>query len=57
MWVTLSALGRLTDIDQFENIIVKATPDGRLVRLKDVARVVLGAKNQDINGKVNFSFF
>ena len=53
MQVTLSALGRLTDIEQFENIIVKATPDGRLVRLKDVARVVLGAKNQDINGKVN----
>ncbi len=30
------------------NVVVKATPDGRLTRLKDVARVELGAKNQDI---------
>ncbi len=51
--VPLSTLGRLTEVEQFENIIVKATSEGRLVRLKDVARVELGAKNQDISGKVN----
>jgi len=51
--VPLSTLGRLSDVEQFEDVIVKATADGRVVRLKDVARVELGAKNQDISGKVN----
>ena len=53
MQVPLSTLGRLTDVEQFGDIIVKADADGRVVRLKDVARVELGAKNQDISGKVN----
>jgi multidrug efflux pump len=46
--ITLSTLGRLKDVGQFEDIVVKATPDGRIVRLKDVARVELGAKNEDV---------
>ena len=46
-------LGRLIEPEQFENIIVKTTPDGRIVRLKDVGRVELGAKNQDISSKVD----
>ena len=51
--IPLDVLGRLRDIDQFQNIIVKSTMEGRVVRLKDVARVELGAKNQDISGQVN----
>jgi multidrug efflux pump len=47
--ITLSTLGRLSEPEQFENIILKSTPDGRIMRLKDVARVELGAKNEDIN--------
>ena len=47
--VTLSTLGRLVEPEQFEKIIVKTTADGRMVRLKDVGRVELGAKNQDIS--------
>jgi hydrophobe/amphiphile efflux-1 (HAE1) family protein len=35
--------GRLKDIGQFEDIVVKAGSDGRTVRLRDVARVELGA--------------
>jgi hydrophobe/amphiphile efflux-1 (HAE1) family protein len=35
--------GRLKDISQFEDIVVKAGSDGRTVRLRDVARVELGA--------------
>jgi hydrophobe/amphiphile efflux-1 (HAE1) family protein len=35
--------GRLKDISQFEGIVVKAGPDGRVVRLRDVARIELGA--------------
>jgi multidrug efflux pump len=47
--VTLSVLGRLTDVEQFENIVLKTSPDGRVIRLKDVGRVELGAKNEDVN--------
>ncbi|HTU21916.1 MAG TPA: multidrug efflux RND transporter permease subunit [Gemmataceae bacterium] len=46
---TLSTLGRLSEASQFENIILRTTPDGRMLRLKDVARVELGAKSVDIN--------
>ena len=38
-----------TSVEQFEDIIVKATPDGRIVRIKDIGRVELGAKNQDVS--------
>jgi multidrug efflux pump subunit AcrB len=51
--IPLSTLGRLTDVEQFENVIVRATHDGRFVRLRDVARVELGAKNEDIECVVN----
>jgi multidrug efflux pump len=46
--ITLDALGRLKEAEQFGDIILRATPDGRILRLKDVARVELGAKNEDV---------
>src|SRR6266851_3843122 len=39
----LTFTGRLKDIRQFEDIVVKAGSDGRTVRLRDVARIELGA--------------
>lgn len=45
---TLKYKGRLTEIPEFDNIIVKATEDGQILRLKDVARIELGA--QDYTG-------
>ncbi len=45
---TMTTLGRLTDPDQFADIVIKSGGDGELVRLKDVARIDLGAKNQDV---------
>jgi len=42
---TITTLGRLADVQQFENIIVKVGTDGQLVRLRDVARIELGAQN------------
>src|SRR6201996_1073879 len=42
--VTLSTLGRLSEPEEFGEIILKATPDGRMTRLKDVARIELAAK-------------
>jgi multidrug efflux pump len=44
---TINTLGRLTDQTQFGNIILKADADSRPVRLKDVARVELGALSYD----------
>jgi len=51
--ITLSTLGRLTDVEQFENIVVKRGAGGGLVRLKDIARIELGAKNQDIRVRLD----
>jgi hydrophobe/amphiphile efflux-1 (HAE1) family protein len=45
----LTFTGRLKDIQQFEDIVVKAGGDGRTVRLRDVARVELGALDYSTN--------
>ncbi|MBC8984865.1 multidrug efflux RND transporter permease subunit [Pedobacter sp. N36a] len=48
--------GDLNTVDQFNNIVIKASPDGSVVFLKDVARVELGvfsyANSSKVNGKV-----
>jgi len=46
--ITLRVVGRLTDPRQFEQIILKNTPNG-LVQLKDVGRAELGAETYDTN--------
>src|SRR5205809_5633469 len=51
--VTLSTLGRLSEAEQFENIILKRGREGRLTRIKDVGRVQLGAKNEDISVRLD----
>lgn len=43
--VTIMAQSRLESVDQFENILLKVNQDGSQVRLKDVARIELGAEN------------
>ena len=45
--LTVTALGRLSAPEEFENIIVKYGEDGRLTYLRDVARVELGAQSYD----------
>jgi multidrug efflux pump subunit AcrB len=42
--------GRLQSPKEFENIIVKAGDDGRIVKLKDVARIELGAQDYVTKG-------
>ncbi|MGZ8186342.1 MAG: efflux RND transporter permease subunit [Methylobacter sp.] len=42
---TVSTLGRLMKVDQFSDIVVKTGDDGRITKLKDVARIELGAKD------------
>jgi multidrug efflux pump len=46
---TLSTLGRLIEPEQFADIIIKSGDQGEITRLRDVGRVDLGAKNQDVN--------
>ena len=50
---TINVLGRLTDIAQFENMIIKTGEHGSITRLKDVARVDLGGKTYDISSNLS----
>jgi hydrophobic/amphiphilic exporter-1 (mainly G- bacteria), HAE1 family len=47
------ALGLLTDPTQFEQIIVRSNPDGSQVKIKDVARVELGAQTYALRARLN----
>ena len=47
------AQGRLTSPEEFGNIIVRETPDGGVVRVKDIARVELGAQDYSIVSRLN----
>ena len=51
---TLTTLGRLDEPEQFANIILRTTPQGRVLRIKDIGRVELGAKTQDIENTLDF---
>ena len=47
--ISVRAMGRLTEAQQFEDIVVKAGRDGALVRVRDVGRVELGAETYSSN--------
>ncbi len=49
--ISVSTSGRLTTPAEFEKIIVRARPDGSLVRLGDIAVVTLGSRNYDMIGR------
>jgi HAE1 family hydrophobic/amphiphilic exporter-1 len=51
--LTITTEGRLTRTDEFDNIIVRANPDGSVVRVKDIARVDLGAKTEERYARFN----
>jgi len=50
---TVRTRGRLVSPEQFENIVVRANPDGSLVRLKDVARIELGSQTYNMVGRID----
>jgi HAE1 family hydrophobic/amphiphilic exporter-1 len=50
---TVRAQGRLVDPEEFANVIVRENPDGSSVRLKDLARIELGALNYQQYGTFN----
>ncbi len=45
--------GRLTTTQQFGNIVLRANPDGSVLRVRDVARVEMGAQNEDTETRIN----
>jgi HAE1 family hydrophobic/amphiphilic exporter-1/multidrug efflux pump len=50
---TITTQGRLTDAKEFEQIIIRANPDGSIVRLGDIANVDLGSKDYEFIGRFN----
>ena len=50
---SVRAQGRLESVEDFENIIVRATQEGSVIRVKDVARVDLGAQTYNLIGRYN----
>ncbi len=51
--ITMKTKGRLKDVHEFEDIIIKSLPTGAQVRLKDVARVELGAESYSFFSRVS----
>lgn len=51
--ITLTAKGRLSTVEEFNNIIIRANKDGSYLRLKDVAEVELGAKSEEMSSRYN----
>ena len=50
---SVRAQGRLTSPEEFGAVIIRANPDGSTVRLRDVARVELGAQVYNLMGRLN----
>ncbi|MCB8822017.1 efflux RND transporter permease subunit [Microvirga rosea] len=51
--MTVMARGRLASAEEFADIVVRTNPDGAIVRLRDLARVELGAQSYDTASKFN----
>ena len=50
---SVRAQGRLTSPEEFGQIVVRESPGGAVVRLKDVARIELGSQNYSVLGRLN----
>ena len=50
---TVTAQGRFSTVEEFENVIIRANADGSTLRLKDIARVELGSRDYDFLGQYN----
>jgi multidrug efflux pump subunit AcrB len=50
---TITTLGRLVDPAEFEDIIIRTDGAGRIIRLRDIGRVELGARNLDTTSRVD----
>ena len=50
---TVLAQGRLLTAEEFGEIVLRANPDGSMVRVKDVARIELGVQTYNLKGRLN----
>ncbi len=50
---TVQSQGRLVTPEQFGEIVIRANPDGSILRLKDVARIELGSQTYNVNVRYN----
>ncbi|QNA90041.1 efflux RND transporter permease subunit [Massilia sp. Dwa41.01b] len=50
---TVVVTGQLSTVEQFGNIVLRANPDGSTVRLKDVARIEIGAQAYGTSARLN----
>ena len=53
MTIPITAQGRLSSVGEFEEIVVRANPDGSIIRLRDVARVSLEASSYNTESGIN----
>ena len=53
--IPITARGRLSSVGEFEEIVVRANPDGSLIRLRDVARISLEASSYSTESGINGS--
>ncbi|HYK82781.1 MAG TPA: multidrug efflux RND transporter permease subunit [Gemmatimonadales bacterium] len=51
--IPVTTQGRLQTAEQFNDIVVRAQPNGSLVRVRDIGRAVLGAQSYDFAGRLN----
>ena len=51
--IPITAQGRLSSVSEFEDIVVRANPDGSIIRLKDVARISLEASSYNTESGIN----
>ena len=53
--ISLTTKGRFSTVSDFENIVIRANPDGSFLLLKDIARIELGSKSQEVQSFYNGS--
>ena len=51
--LSVQTLGRLSDVEQFGDIVVRADPGTGFVRIRDIARVELGSQDYTVNAYLN----
>jgi multidrug efflux pump len=49
----ITTIGRLQTPEEFNDIVVRARPDGSIVRLSDIGKATLGARSYDLEGRLN----
>lgn len=50
---SITTQGRLTTVEEFEQVILRTNQDGSSLRLKDIARIELGSRDYNFNGQYN----